>query len=310
MPALSIIIPTHKRADILRQCLASLEKQTVASELEVIVISDTQNDDTSKLFPWSAATLSVKFLEVAPCHQGVARNRGVDHATAPLLLFIGDDIFLAPDACELHVLAHTPIPSPSPIGGRELSDSFPSPRGGGAKGWGKMVLGFTTWDPAMGITETMRWLEESGWQFGYPMIAQYADQFLPAEIQHRFTYTSQISLATETAKAHPFREDVSLYGWEDIEWGLRLKNAGIRLFYEPAAKALHHHRMTLEGSLKRMETLGRSAVTISALVPELDVLPKGWKKIGYHIFSMLPTMRGMHSKAFLRGMMMVQGGET
>src|SRR5205823_1924992 len=102
------------------------------------------------------------------------------------------------------------------------------------------------------MNRVMRWLEKYGWQFGYPKSESYAHDFLPTDIQHRFTYTSHISLPTETAKRYPFLEDVSLYGWEDIEWGMRLRDAGIRLFYEPDARAFHHHPMTLEQSLKRM----------------------------------------------------------
>lgn len=299
--SLSVIIPTHKRAVILRRCLECLEKQTIADRLEVIVVSDGHDPETAALLapchserrrtmdtghptkthvdPSSPLRVPrwyedhVHFYEIKKSHQGVARNRGIEIATTSLVLFIGDDIFLAPDACEKHVKAHE-------------SDA---------------VLGFTTWDPACGITPVMRWLEETGWQFGYPMIEEYAHAFLPREIQHRFTYTSHLSLPTDIARNYPFREDVTLYGWEDIEWGLRLQQAGIRLFYEPDAKALHHHHMTMVDSLKRMETLGRSAVTIEKLVSDLHVVPKGWKRIIYRIFSLLPTMRGEHANAFLRG---------
>lgn len=152
----------------------------------------------------------------------------------------------------------------------------------------------------MEITPVMRWLEQSGWQFGYPHIAQYAHQFLPADIQHHFSYTSHISLPTEIAKKFPFREDVTLYGWEDMEWGLRLKEAGIKLFYKPDAKAFHHHAMTLEQSLKRMETLGKSAVQIEK-ISGLRVRPRGWKALAYTAISWLPTLRGRHAKAFLNG---------
>jgi hypothetical protein len=164
------------------------------------------------------------------------------------------------------------------------------------------VLGFTTWDPTVGITPVMQWLEKTGWQFGYRAIAPYEHDFIPKKLQHRFTYTSNISLPTKIAKKIPFREDVSLYGWEDIEWGMRLKHAGIRLYYEPDARALHHHTITLEDSLKRMETLGKSLVTITNINPDLDRMPRGWKLLAYHLMALLPTMRGRHAKALLQGL--------
>jgi len=163
------------------------------------------------------------------------------------------------------------------------------------------VLGFTTWDPALGITPVMRWLEETGWQFGYPMLKKYAYDFVPAEIQHRFTYTSNISVPTEIAKKFPFRTDVRLYGWEDILWGQQLRDIGIKLFYEPDAKGLHHHHIELEDSLKRMETLGRSLKQLSDAEPDLDRMPTGLKMLAYQLIALTPTMRGRHYNAFLKG---------
>lgn len=302
MPKLSVIIPTHKRADILTECLRCLERQTVAHDIEVIIVSDGHDDKTSALFANSTWHVSVKFFEVEKSQQGSARNEGLRHATGDIVLFIGDDIFLEPDACEVHLSAHCPHPQPLPrSGGGETSAAS----GEGAKA----VLGFTTWDPTVGITPVMTWLEKSGWQFGYPTLnrrhATGAGPFVSPDVQHRYTYTSHISLPLSVAKKHLFRTDVHLYGWEDVEWGMRLKNAGVRLLYEPRTKALHHHRMTLEDSLKRMEILGRSAVEIQKKVPEFDRVPKGWKLCAYRVLSLLPTMAGKHRKAFLQGMMEV-----
>ncbi len=269
-PSLSVVIPTHNRAKILARCLEYLERQTIAEKLEVIVV----NDDSGKL-KVESGKFDLSILDVPPCHQGVARNKGVEKARSGHVLFIGDDIFLSPDACARHLAA-----------ARNR----------------RAVLGFTTWDPACGITPVMEWLEQSGWQFGYPMIEEYTRKAIPPSMQHRFTYTSHVSLPTAVAKQIPFRDDMTLYGWEDIEWGLRLKNAGVELFYEPDARALHHHHMTMEDSLKRMETLGTSAVQMEQMVPSLTLVPRGLKRWKYRAASLLPTMRGRHAKAFLRGM--------
>ncbi len=293
-PVLSIIIPTHKRAPILRECLRHIERQTVRDRLEVIVVSDGQDDATAALFKNSVSyqLSAISSFEIPKSHQGVARNRGVERAQGDICLFIGDDIFLEPDACERHLRCH----GSTPLTMTSATPPFDSAQGDMA------VLGFTTWDPLLTITPVMRWLERSGWQFGYPMIERYAHAVLPPEIQRRFTYTSHLSIPTSVARAHPFREDVSLYGWEDIEWGMRLRDAGIKLFYEPDARAYHHHPMTLTESLRRMETLGRSAVRMEKIAPGLRVVPRGWKKVAYQLISLLPTMRGRHAQAFLAGM--------
>jgi len=286
MPSLSVIIPTFRRPNILRLCLRCLEAQTVADELEVIVVSDGPDPETATLFRNSTnyQFQTVRYFEIPKSQQGVARNFGVKRAHAPYVLFIGDDILLERDVCAKHLAAH-----------RTSQSLIPNPQSPIA------VLGFVTWDPVVGINPVMRWLERSGWQFGYPKIAKYAHAFLPTKIQEHFTYTSHISVPTDVAHRFRFREDMTLYGWEDIEWGMRMKQAGIRLFYEPDAKALHHHHMTLEQSLARMETLGRSLVLLARQVPDFRKQISAIKQLALRARSLLPTMNGMHRRAFLRG---------
>ncbi len=163
------------------------------------------------------------------------------------------------------------------------------------------ALGFTTWDPALEITPVMQWLEETGWQFGYPKLAPYAHDFIPVEMQHLFTYASHISLPTDIARTYSFREDVTMYGWEDTEWGMRLRDNNIRLLYESDAKAHHHHRLTMEDSLRRMTMLGESAARLEKFFPHLGRVPKGRKLLTYQVLAFLPTMRGLHARAFLAG---------
>ncbi len=282
MAKISVIIPTYRRASTLKQCLKYLADQTMADDIEVIVVSDGHDDETADLFIKNTWPMPVKFLEIEKSQQGKARNRGVKEAQGPICLFIGDDIFLDKQCCALHWQAHRKL---------ETIEHKPT-----------AVLGFTTWDPAVGITPVMRWLEQSGWQFGYPQLNALRHQIVPSDKQHLFSYTSHISVSTDTAKQIAFREDVNAYGWEDMEWGLRLRDADVRLFYEPDAKAVHHHFMSLEQSLQRMETIGKSAVTVSKLNPAFDRVPKGLKLLTYHLSSLLPTMVGKHRKAFLKGL--------
>ncbi|MBU2213475.1 MAG: glycosyltransferase [Patescibacteria group bacterium] len=279
MPSLSIIIPTHKRSKILEECLKHIERQTIRGVLEVIVVSDGPDEEAAVVCKERKWEMPVEFLEIEKSQQGIARNRGIEKASSSRTLLIGDDIFLTPKACEKHIYAHL----------RQAEEGGPL---------SMAVLGYTTWDSSVPINPTMKWLEKSGWQFGYPLIEAYANNFVPQPIQHRFTYTSHISVPTDIVKEHPFREDVTLYGWEDVEWGERLKNVPLKLFYEPEAKALHHHPITLEESLDRMETLGSSVTHF----PNIDRHPTGLKRIAYEIAALFPTMSGKHRRAFLKGL--------
>ena len=291
MSVLSIIIPTRHLPEILQTCLEHLAKQTIAKDLEVIVVHDGTDDETTREIVMKKATthyplLTTHYFAIPKSQQGVARNRGVEKATAPLTLFIGDDIFLAPDACEQHVRVHEGFASKLVSRSSKLH----------------AVLGTVSWDPAVGITPAMRWLDKTGWQFGYRFLKHYQSNFIPAHLQARFTYTSFISLPTSIAREYPFREDVSLYGWEDILWGEELAKNGVRLFYEPQAKALHHHKITLEDSLKRMETIGKSLRQMQTIDPTFERIPMGWKLLLHRVVALLPTIRGKHERAFIGGL--------
>lgn len=289
--SLSVIIPTHKRADLLKICLERLERQTIKDDMEVIVVSDGHDDATATLMKEWKGTVPVRFEEIPKSQQGVARNKALEMATAPTVLFISDDIFLTPTACEEHLKAHAKAPDSA-------------------------VLGYTMWDPDMEITTVMRWLDASsrrfhatplrqlegaGWQCDYPALAPHKNDFIPKEFQSRFTYTNHISIPTEIARSHLFRTDITLYGWEDILWGAELANDHVKIFYAPDAIAHHRHVIRMEDSLKRMQTLGTSLVQVSAMDASLNRMPAPWKLFGYRVLGLLPTMRGAHARAFLRG---------
>jgi glycosyltransferase involved in cell wall biosynthesis len=273
---LSIIIPTHNRPRILQKTLDCLSVQT-CKDFEVIVVSDGPDEKTAEMFTGLTWPFPIQYFAVPKSQQGVCRNYAVEKARGRYTLLIGDDIFLAVDACERHLKAHEKAHE-------EIA-----------------VLGYTTWDPSIKITPLMQWMEKSGVQFGYPKIQKYAHQFLPLEKRHWFTYTSNISLPSNLLWQNKFREDVLLYGWEDVEWGKRLVERDIPLFYEPGAKAYHHHQFTNDEVWERSRLLGESSVKMEKVVPDLHLVPRGWKKLAYIFLGVFPTYRGRNCRAFLRG---------
>jgi glycosyltransferase involved in cell wall biosynthesis len=259
--------------------LQHLAAQTIVDELEIIVIHDGQDDEETRVVieQWYDK-LPLTYHAIVKSQQGVARNKALTYVTTDVCLIIGDDTFLDADVCERHLNFHQ--------SSKDL----------------RMLLGFVTWDPALEINDIMRYQEKVGWQFAYPKIAAYDGKQIPQHLQHSFTYTIHFSLPTIAFKQHLFREDVTLYGWEDMEWGMRLKQAGIPLYYDAQAKAYHHHYRSMENGLQRIRTMGKSAVMIEKIMPELNVVPRGWKRLAYEVCALLPTMDGQHRKAFLEGL--------
>lgn len=252
---LSVIIPTHNRAEILKICLSKVLEQK-GVDFEVIVVDDGSTDNTESVVrEFIRKTDNLAYIKIPSSHQGVARNRGVKLATGEVIVFIGDDIFVEPEFLKKHHDKHT-----------EHSEE------------NIVVLGYSTWDPKLKINSYMQFLEESGWQFGYGFIRPH--KMIGVADPYRFFYTSNISLKKSFFEKEQFNEDFKFYGWEDIELGYRLwKNHDMQIYYEPHAKAYHHHEIKPSDLPIKMRAVGRSAVYFERLQPSVRVVPRGIKKL-------------------------------
>lgn len=87
---ISVVIPVYNEAKVIAGCLASLKKQTVTKDLEIIVVDDESTDGSEKF-----ATLRQK-------HQGpgAARNLGAKKARGDILVFVDADMEFASDFIE------------------------------------------------------------------------------------------------------------------------------------------------------------------------------------------------------------------
>lgn len=68
-----------------------------------------------------------------------------------------------------------------------------------------------------------------------------------------------------------FDENFSVYGWEDLELGYRLKEMGIPLYYLPAAINFHEHPFSQVNRLQRKFEMGRSAARFYKKHPNREI---------------------------------------
>lgn len=220
-PVCAVVIPTYNRRDVMLRCLEHLRAQTVSPEtLEVIVVDDESPDDTVAVLrgltePFAKFTV----LEQKNSGPGAARNKGLEHVTAPLTLFINDDTLLAPDAIAEHLRVH---------------DAHPK----------SIVLGTFVFVESFLHTPLGRLLTEVPLLFSYPLFED-GDLLTPG-----LGATCNLSVDSDAAKLVGFDPWFDFPAVEDVDFTLRLDDAGYQLRYCEAAGAEHDHHLTVPGIMR------------------------------------------------------------
>ena len=199
-PLISIVIPTHNRAELLDQTLRSFTRQTLASSLfEIIVVDDGSIDSTRQVVEAWENRLPVRTFFQPEAGIAEAKNQGLSAADAPLLLFFDDDDLASPDLLKAHLKSHRRYPAENIA-----------------------VLNYTTWHPGLKITPLMHFItHEGGLLFSYPQIRH--GQFLDFTFFWGGRASCKKSLLTQYGVFNPdFR-----FGNEDVELGYRLAPSGV-----------------------------------------------------------------------------------
>lgn len=238
-PRFSVVIPTHQRRDVVVRMIGALERQS-SRDFEVIVVDDGSKDDTAAALRELTTSFPLLVLEQAHDGQAAARNLGARHASGELLLFLDDDMEADPELLAEHdrshreganmVLGHIPLHPSSPS--NLLSD--------GVAGW----------------SERRRERLARG-----------------GEVPIADLLTGQLSVARETFERlggfdTGFTRD-GLFGGEDLDFGQRLKDEGLRVVFNDAAVSRQLWTVDPAAYLTRAREAGRSAEELHAKHPEL-----------------------------------------
>ena len=202
----SVVIPTYNRKLILEKCLKALEKQTLTdaiSNYEIVVIDDGSTDGTPS---WLKNNIE-KFPHVVlyeQDHGGPARGRnlGVMKSKYEIIIFIDSDLIVLEDFLECHV--------------KKLSYS-----------WKKNNKKCFTYGSVINTSN-----------FKNPENEIYK----LTDVSFAYFATGNVAISKELLlNVGLFDTSFSLYGWEDLELGERLKKIGTKLVKCPKAIGFHWH---------------------------------------------------------------------
>ena len=251
MNAISIIMPCYNRADDLLRVLQSYDRQETREAFELIAIDDSSSDDTYAVLSSYQSTRFTLTVIRQDENQGpaAARNLGISLATAPIVLFVGDDILPAKGFVGAHLAAHRKYPA------REIA-----------------ILGYTAWPSDISLNSLMVHIDgEGAEQFSYYYFKD------GQEYDFRHFYTSNVSIKTNFLKSLDkwFDTDFFYAAFEDVELAYRLSQIGLKIIYSAAPVGYHYHYHTIWTFSTRQYRTGLMACILTQKHPELTRLIKG-----------------------------------
>ncbi len=205
----SVVIPTYNRQPILEKCLRALEQQQLAEDspvsgYEVVVVDDGSTDGTVDwLRSHPAEFPHVRLIQQD--HQGpaAARNLGVKEAIGDTIIFIDSDLVVTEPFLQSHAEALV-------NGAQQLGENR-------VFTYGRVV---------------------NTCNFDHPTTEPYK----LTDYSRAYFATGNVAIdRTWLEKAGLFDTQFQLYGWEDLELGVRLKQLGLKLIPCPAAVGYHWH---------------------------------------------------------------------
>ncbi|MEO1094711.1 MAG: glycosyltransferase family 2 protein [Cyanobacteria bacterium J06638_28] len=239
----SVVIPTYNRKPILEKCLRAMEQQQLPAGspvkgYEIVVVDDGSTDGTvAWLQEEATAYPHVRLFEQDHKGPAIARNFGVKEAKGDTIIFIDSDLVVLEDFLHHH--------------GTELLKAYQAKGDDRVFTYGRVV---------------------NTCNFDQPT----SEPFKVTDYSQAFFATGNVAIARHwLEEAGLFDTQFQLYGWEDLELGVRLKNLGLSLVKVPAAVGYHWHPpFTLEqvpSLIQKEIERGRMGVLFYQKHPTWDV---------------------------------------
>jgi glycosyltransferase involved in cell wall biosynthesis len=120
IPLVSVVIPTCRRPDLLQRAIDSVLNQTMQNIEVIVVINGPDTVTWNAIAPQLDTEPRLKLLQISEAGASLARNAGVQAATAPWVALLDDDDEWMPDKLEKQLAQAERSPHAWPIVGCQL----------------------------------------------------------------------------------------------------------------------------------------------------------------------------------------------
>jgi GT2 family glycosyltransferase len=218
-PRVAVAVPTRDRPGALAQCLAALEAQTIARELEILVVCDG-TDAAPRIAEVVRGSRRARLLVQDQAGPGSARNLAARAASAPILLCTDDD-------CE-----------PRPDWAERLAAAIEH----GADG---------------AVGRTLNGAPQSAIAAASQLVVTHLQEQTLCD-GGVYGAANNLGCRTEALRRLPF-DPAFRFAGGDRDWCARAAAAGLELVYEPEACVVHRQRLTLMSFWRQQLAYGRGA---------------------------------------------------
>jgi GT2 family glycosyltransferase len=223
-PKVSIVIPMRDRADLTRQCLASIEARSTWKNVEVLIVDNGSVEAATRRFLEEAALRHRVVPYDRPFNYSAINNFGARHATGDHLLFLNNDTEVETPEWLEAMLEHAQRAEVGAVGAKLLFPDRTIQHGG------VIIMGSVAF--AGHAFKTLP--EHTNVYFGLADVVRNASAVTGACMMLRRQVFEQMG---------GFDERIPV-AFNDVDLCLRIREAGYLVVYTPQATLVHHESAT------------------------------------------------------------------
>jgi hypothetical protein len=229
MESVSFVVPVHNGAACVRDALESILAQADGRPMEIIVVDDASQDDSSAVLQGLAETWPLRILAGGGRGAAAASNTGVRAARFPIICQVDQDVVLRPGWMRL------------------LTAALEDPTVGAVQGYYASDPDATLCARAMGLDLEQRYHAIDGPETGH-------------------VCTGNSAYRAEALRRVGYFDEALGYGY-DNDLSYRLKAAGYRLIFCRDARSVHRWREGFFGYLVQQYGFGYGRIDLVAKHP-------------------------------------------